>query len=262
MPNIQVISRERHAVQRWKRFIDYGFASKDACVALVLQELPQAMLHLPIAFLASGDAYVPVAVQGLAPRQNLFVDRDGRWLGAYVPAAYRCYPFSFAEAAPGQPVLCFDEDSGLLSSAEGEEFFDAEGKPGTAVADVMRFLAQLTPGRQQMQKVCELLQKHNLFEPWPIRIVGEHGEQALAGLYRINEAAMNKLPADAFIELRDAGALVCVYCQLLSAPHLQTLGKLSEFHTKAGNAAPARVPTKGKELDLSFLEGRETLRFS
>ncbi len=262
MPNIQVISHARHTTMRWKRFTSYDFAAKDACAALVVQELAHAMLHVPIAFLASADAYVPVAVQGLALGQNLFVNHDGRWLGSYVPMVYRCHPFAYAETTPGQQVLCFDEDSGLLSPTEGESFFDADGKPSTAVSEVMGFLGQMTAGRQQTQRICALLQKHNLFEPWPIKIVGEHGEQALAGLYRINEAAMNKLPADAFIELRDAGALVCVYCQLLSAPHLQTLGKLSEFHTKAGNAAPARVPTKGKELDLSFLEGRETLRFS
>jgi hypothetical protein len=58
---------------------------------------------------------VPVAVQGLAPGQNLFVAPDGRWLAAYTPAAYRGYPFQLAHAENGQQVLCFDEESGLIT---------------------------------------------------------------------------------------------------------------------------------------------------
>jgi len=88
---------------------------------------------------------------------------------------------------------------------------------------------------------------------------GDAGEQNVAGLFRIDEAALNQLPAEAFMELRDAGALLCAYCQLLSMQHLQTLGQLAQVHAKAN----APLPTKNKkELDLSFLEGSETFKFS
>jgi len=61
--------------------------------------------------------------------------------------------------------------------------------------------------------------------------------------------------------LRDAGALLCAYCQLLSMQHLQTLGQLAAVHAKADAQAQAALPTKNGELDLSFLEGSETFKF-
>lgn len=262
MPNIQVISRERHAHQRWNRFTTYAFAAQDACIALVAQELPQAMLHMPIAFLVEGDSCVPVAIQGFSAHQNLFVAIDGSWSCAYLPNAYRCYPFSFSESNQGQQILCFDEDSGLLSATQGEAFFDEAGQPSKAVSEVMDFLGQMLANRLHTQRICALLQKHQLIQPWPIQLRDAHGEQAMHGLYRIDEPRLNQLSADVLLELRDTGALLCAYCQLLSTPHLQNLGKLVETRVKALGKTSAHLPIKNKELDLSFLEGRETFKFS
>lgn len=257
MSNIQAITRERHASQRWKRNPNYNFAASDALSFLVVQELPKAMQHLPIAFLATGGTFTPVALQGLKPGKNLFVNQNGQWVAGYIPAAYRSYPFVLANTEDGKQVLCFNEDSGLLSSTEGENFFSEGDQPSKAVGEVFAFLNQITVNRQSTQGICALLQKHSLIQPWPIKLQSADGEQAVEGLFRIDEAAMNQLPAEAFMELRNAGALVPAYCQLLSMQHLQTLGQLAEVHAKA--AAP--LPVKNKELDLSFLEGSETLKF-
>jgi hypothetical protein len=257
MSNIQPISRERHAGQRFKRNPNYNFAASDAVSFLVVQELPQAMLHLPVAFLATEGGFTPVALQGLKPGKNLFVAHNGQWVGAYVPAAYKAYPFVLANTPEGKQVLCFDEDSGLLSNTEGESFFAEDGQPGKTVGEVFTFLNQHAAHRQSTQGICALLQKHQLIQPWPVKLQGTAGEQTVEGLFRIDEAALNQLPAEALIELRNAGALLCAYCQLLSMQHLHTLGQLAEIHAKA--AAP--LPVKNKELDLSFLEGSETFKF-
>ncbi len=83
----------------------------------------------------------------------------------------------------------------------------------------------------------------------------------MEGLFRIDEAALNQLPAEAPIELRNTGALLCAYCQLLSIQHLQTLGQLAAAHAQAEAKAQASLPTQNGELDLSFLYGSETLKF-
>jgi len=261
MPNIQVISRERHASKRFTPYTSYAFTATDAVCALVVQELPKAMLVLPIAFFAVEGAFAPVAVLGFKPGKNLFVAKNGKWVTSYVPAAYRSYPFVMANTQDDKQVLCFDEDSGLISDTEGQPFFAEDGQPSKAVADVLAFLNQTATNRQATQRICALLQKHKLIQPWPIKIQGDAGEQTVAGLFRIDEAALNQLPAEAFMELRDAGALLCAYCQLLSTQHLQTLGQLAAVHAKADAQAQAALPTKNGELDISFLEGSETFKF-
>ena len=261
MPNLQVITRQRHGEQRFKRSASYSFTAADMATALTMQELPQAVLHLPIAFLDTAGVIAPVALLGFQPGKNLFVTNNGQWVGAYIPAAYRSYPFALANTSDGQQVLCFDEDSGLLSATEGEPFFAEGTQPSKAVGEVLTFLNQHAANRQATQSICALLQKHHLIQPWPIKIQGDAGEKTLTGLFRIDEAALNQLPADAFMELRDAGALLCAYCQLLSTQHLQTLGQLAAVHAKADAQAQAALPTKNGELDISFLEGSETFKF-
>lgn len=267
MPNIQPVTRARYATQRWMRSTHYGFAAADALCPLVLQELPKAVMHMPIAFVPGNGSYALMAIQGLRPGHNHFLDRDKRWLGAYVPAAYRSYPFLMATAQDSRQVLCFDEDSGLLSStADGEPFFGEDAQPAPAAAEVLDFLNRIAANRVATLRMCEVLQKHKLIQPWPISLHTAAGEQATEGLFRVDEAALNRLPADTLLELRIAGALLSAYCQLLSMQHIPLLGQLADARAKAdaqaaSQAAAAPLPVRGKELDLSFLEGSETLKF-
>lgn len=259
MANLQAVSRERHAGKRWQRYTSYFFAAADAVVPLVAQELPKACMAVPLGFIAAGEAIVPVAVQGLQPGKNLWVSSEGRWLAQYIPAHYRGYPFVLANTEDGQQVLCIDEDSGLLSDTEGEAFFDADDKPMKAVQDVLGFLTQIATNREATQRVCQVLQKHQLVQPWPIKIQNDGGEQNIEGLQRIDEAALNSLPADAFTEVRDAGGLLVAYCQLLSMQHLQKLGGLAREQTAQQKSLP-QTPTG--DLDLEFLNNDDTIKFS
>lgn len=260
MPDYQAITRERYGNQHWLRYTNYNFAATDALSPLVVEEVFKAMLSLPIGFVTAEDAFVPVAIQGLAPGKNLFVALDGRWMGGYIPVAYRCYPFLLANTEDGQQVLCMDEDSGLLSDIQGEVFFGKDDQPSKALTDVLGILNKVAANRKVTQRICTVLQKHNLIQPWPIKVQGAAGEKAveqnIEGLYRIDEAAMNQLPAEAFVELRDAGALTLAYCQLLSMQHLPLLGQLSDAHAKA--AAP--LPAKDTDL-LSLMSDGGTIKF-
>ncbi|NYT63469.1 SapC family protein [Alcaligenaceae bacterium] len=256
MPEIQVVSQEHHANKRWQRYASYSFAAGDAVAQLVVQELSKACMVLPVGFIAVEGGFAPVAVQGLAPGQNLLVAQDGRWLADYIPATYRSYPFLLANTEDGQQVLCVVADSGLLSDTEGELFFAEDNEPSQPVKDVFNFLTQVSANRLVTQRVCAALQEHGLLQPWPIKLQTDQGEQAVEGLYRIDEAALNQLPADAFDALRQSGALPVAYCQLLSMQHLQKLGQL--MHAHSASAAPQ---TPDGELDLEFLNDSGTINF-
>lgn len=263
MPNFVALSRNLHAGKRWLRHSSYRFAAQDAVIPLVAQELPKAIMSLPVGFVATGGGFVPVAVQGLAPGQNLFVAPDGRWLAAYTPAAYRGYPFQLAHAENGQQVLCFDEESGLISDGpQGEPFFDEDSNPSKGVAEVMNFLTQIQANRVLTDRVCALLQHHGLIQPWPLKVQEAGGERIVEGLYRIDEAALNALPADAVVALRNGGALPMAYCQLLSMQHLARLAPLAQAHAEAQAAQAQPLPqTPAGDLDLEFLNKGGTISF-
>lgn len=278
MPNIQIVSRQRHSQVRWQAVENYLAVAQDAVVPLVMAELPKAQATMPLAFVVTGEGdsaqYVPVAVLGLGAGRNLWVAPDGRWLGAYIPAAYRSRPFLLANTEQGQQVLCIEEDIGLPggdAGAKGEAFFTEAGEPAPAVATMLHFLTEVETSRAATARICAVLQRHNLFQPWPISVQTEAGNQPLSGLFRINEAAFNALPAEALLQIHEAGALALVFCQLLSMQHLPRLGELAQLHAQAAQAAQvaqaeqaARMQvrtTPTGELDLEFLNHGGTLRF-
>ena len=258
---IHPISHNAFASKYFLRTKNYAFASTDALVALVAQEFPKAAMSMPIGFIASGDGFIPVAVLGLQSGKNLFVSLDGRWLGGYIPAVFRGFPFSLADAEGGRQVLCVNDVSGSVSDTEGEPFFGEDQQPTAAVKEILNFLTQVASNQLLTQKMMKVMQKHHLMAPWPIKLQSlAQQEQLVEGLYRIDESVLSGLTAEALHEIHQSGALPLIYCQLMSMSHLQTLGKLAQAHFEAEQRA-ALPKTETGELDMSFLADDTTISF-
>ncbi len=258
MTTIQLITQERHANLRWKAPANYLFAAGSAVVPLAAAELAAAVPAMPIAFLADGDGYVLSALMGVQDGVNLYVAPDGRWLGSYVPAALRGYPFRLARQND-EAVLCIDEASGLVDAA-GERFFEEDGKPAQKIAGMLQFLVQAERSRMQATMACTALQKHKVLAPWPLTLRGAQGEQTVNGLFKVDEAALNALPGDALRELADSGALAVAYSQLLSMHQLPLLSKLVQVRAQIAAemkelaaTEPADFLNDGGVLNLSKL---------
>ena len=262
----QVITRESHGLKQWRNQSSYEFAAGDALCPLVVHELPQAMLAVPIAFMREGERFVPVAVQGLMPGQNLLVASDGRWLSSYIPAPYRVYPFRMMATEKGEQLLCINEANCLSADSAGKPFFNEDGSPSESVKEILEFFQQLDANRQITQGICAILQCHGLIQPWPITVRNEQGEQKVEGLFRIDEEALNALAVESLAEVRNAGGLTLAYCQLLSMQHLSMLGTLAHAHAHAHAEAEkirlAQASTlQSRELDHGFMNDGGTFSF-
>lgn len=274
MPNIQVITKERHGNRRWLRPTSFSFAAGLPVANISANELRKACTHFPLAFIQNGEAWSMAAVLGVPPSANLCVLPDGRWAEPYVPAALRAYPFSIHKAKDAeQLVLCIDEEPGLApeGDAKADPFFDAEGKPAAAVKQVMEFLTQWHAGRIALERATAELQKHKLIVPWQFNLKYEDKERKIGGLHSIDEKALTGLPADALKALMDNGALAVAYAQMISMQHLskladwaqqqaqgtKTKGKVAAASVPAAAATPFQVPaelaTPGGDLNLDFL---------
>ena len=265
MPNYQAISLERHAKQRWHPVSGYAHAQYESIVPLVAAELPKAMLSLAIAFVEQAGVFVPAAVLSLLPGNNLYVAKSGKWTDDYIPSSFRAYPFGLATLENGQKVLCIDEDSGVVSdNPEGERFFNEDGTPAQAVLNILNFLNQAEQSRLGTLAACAVLQKHALIRPWPITLKTETGDHQVAGLFQIDEAALNALAEEALLEVRNSGALPIAYCQLLSMQHLPMLGQFIEAHSKAEQTQAHSLDhlAPSGDLVLEFFNKGGTFNFS
>src|SRR5262249_20745091 len=126
------VERERHAGKGWRRPVGYGFAAKQVIAPLGGSEFAFAVAAMPIGFPRHGGRSLPMALLGIQKDRTLFVSPTGQWLGRYVPAVFRFYPFSLSRSDGSETTsLCVDEDSGLIVDAaeeNAEKFFTADGQ--------------------------------------------------------------------------------------------------------------------------------------
>lgn len=239
MANLQAITKSEFTKKSWQRNPNLLFAARDAVCLLGISEMPRAMMSMPIAFVRKDGEYSLVAVLGLEAESNLFVSTDGRWLGSYIPAAYRSYPFFLAnsEAEEGQLVLCIDKDSGLLMEDDSAEpFFNEDGELSATVKEIVEFQSKVRAGWNASALICKSLLEHDLFKPWKL----EDGTKRVEGLFSIDEAALRELSDEAYLELRQSGAIPVIYCQLLS---MQRISQLTHFALAKSKAVLAARPS-------------------
>jgi hypothetical protein len=243
MVQFVAITQERHRAKKWQRHADYKFAAAEALASIAGAELAKAALSMPLAFSEQAGHYTLVAVLSLVPGRNMFVGPSGRWLGAYIPACFRSYPFNLVpQQGTDQLALCVDEGSGLVveKNITGEEFFDAEGNVSPALKSVMELLTQLHRSRQVTDLAVSALAQAGVIKPWQINVKSEQGEQAISGLHHVDEVALGALSNDDFMKLRIA--LPIAYAQLLSQGRLDVFAQLATLHSQPGPAPVAALP--------------------
>jgi hypothetical protein len=236
MPRFVAVSSQRHAQKKWLGHTGYAFAAAEAAAPVVAAELANAALSMPCAFLRQEGRYTLVAVLSTIEARNMFVDRDGRWLGGYVPAVLRLYPFRMLPSAGTDKLqLCVDEESKLIvdGNAVGEPFQDQQGNLSPALAAVFEAAMAVERNRKDTDLAVAALAKANVIRPWQITIKSGESERPISGLYRVDEAALQALPSDAFLGLRRASALPIAYTQMLSTRQLGLFERLATLHSRA-----------------------------
>ncbi len=202
-----------------RRSHDFGFARALHAVPVAAAEMPAAMRSYPIVFV--GADHAPVAITGIRKDENLFIDADGGWISPhYIPAYVRRYPFILAgETDAERLTLCIDRDCVRLTTA-GEEESDPlfqDGEPGEITRRALAFCEEYNALHNITRRAVELIAGHGLFAERRGRVSLADGSSFnLTDFEVIDEAALNELSDEAFLELRHGGALALIYCHLAS----------------------------------------------
>ncbi len=231
MARLVGVSKDRHGDKSWGRPGSFSFASGENLVPIVAAELSRAVSSMPLAFVRLREQYLLVGLLSLTPGRNLFVAPRGRWLGAYVPSAFRGVPFRLAKSEKqADLILCVDEESGLVydDREAGERFFDEDGDISRPLKKVMDFLQNVEKNRMATEAAVSALDQAGVIVPWGLKIGGKKVE----GLYRVDEAKLREAEDSIFLQLRKAGAFPIAYGQLLSMGNLFILKKLAAVRKK------------------------------
>lgn len=264
MTQFTAVTPHQFADKSWQPNTSYAFAANANVVPVAAVELANMVPALPLGFVKTNDSFELVAITSLRPGTNLFVGPNGEWLGRYIPAALRGYPFRVAKGeGQEEGILCVNVNSGLVVEAgRGEAFFEADGRPSRALSDMLNFLSRIEINRAVTQRAVAALQAADIIQPWALQVQEGGKLTVVEGLYRIDEARLNSIEGDVFLSLRTTGSLPIAYAQLLSMNQLPVLEMAADMqqrlHAKAAGLSAAQI-RGGEGFRFS---GGDTLKFS
>lgn len=263
------LNKTDHMYAGWQKGDNLSFANQDMVVPLLVEELPHVLPTMPMAFTQQKTAdgqikYVLVALLSITPGHNFFLHPHGRWLGGYLPAAYRGYPFKLLQDQEGKHVVCFDTDSGLFRETPmpaDEVFFTSDGELSETTRNIMTFMELCEKNRIITQRAVDSLQEVGIIQPWALKIAGEGDtQQPINGLYKIDESALQQLDQSLLHTLMQTGGLSIAYAQLFSQHRLSVFPKL--HHLRQELLKQQSESSQVVDLEELFGEGNgDTLNF-
>ena len=225
--NLEPLDRARHAGLCYRPAADYRYAGKAVAAPLTLSEVVLASRDCPVVF-SEGDEITPLALLGLEKDQNACVDAEGRWIGGYVPAHIRRYPFMLRRTdTPGRHVLLIDRDAPqLVENDDAAEplFVDGEIPDAGVIARARAFLARYEEEMRQTRALLAPLAEAGLLLSRRLTVEKDGSERVIArGFRMVDTEALGSLdPRTAGAWLR-SGLLGQVFAHLHSLRALDRL---------------------------------------
>lgn len=199
-------------------------------------EFADACREFPIVFVRAGQGQdgksaplMPLAVMGLSPGENLFLD-GGRWTADYAPAYLRRYPFAMARMDDGdQLAVCMDEQ--WEGFGDGEPLFTEAGEPSEMLQNIVRFLESYEAEVERTRQACDQLDAAGVFEPMRFEAqIGDGPKLEVDGFLAVNQEKLNQLPDAKVVEMHRSGLLQLLEMHRLS---LANMPRLAQKRSKA-----------------------------
>jgi len=220
----QILNSELHADLRIAVPQNAGFAANAQAVPVLLSEFADLALEYPIVFVKAEDgSWLALALTGLEPERNLFVDAAGNWAANYVPASVRRYPFVLANGEAGSftvavdMALASDEDTAL-------PLFDDAGNPAPVLQNAIGFLQSFQGQSQQTSALISRFEDLEMLTEAQFQLRNaDGGMRNVNGFFIVEEARLNTLRDDTILDMFRKGQMSVVQTHLLSLKNIAAL---------------------------------------
>lgn len=223
----------------------FDFLNEAHFVPLTAGEFSIASGHYPVIFL--GDARMPVAVMGLQPGMNLFVDQATGMLEPhiYIPAFVRRYPFVSAVHTEEKDrfTVCVDAGSHLISDKPDQPFFDENGELTAFSQQAVDFVRRYESEVAGTHELIDELRKLDLFEEQKTHYMPRDGSGqplgepvVIATYWGISPEKFRALPAETLAKLRDNTILSAIYAHIMSQSRWENI--MSRVNARQSGSQP------------------------
>ena len=226
--NVVPLSKEQHNKLYMESLDGFNFADETNSLYIAAVEFAQAAREYPIVFgKDQQDVVFPVALLGLRPNQNLYVDKDGKWDTSYIPAYARRYPFILAKggAEEEQFTVCIDEAyKGFNTAKKGQALFDKKGEQTEILNQAVDFLKDYQNHVQLTTQFCANLVELDLLEPMTANVEMNSGEKlSIGGFLCISRDKLKEVKPGKLADLMKTDQLELMYIHLQSLRNVNAL---------------------------------------
>lgn len=240
MSKIVPLQNDKHKALKLVESSDYSRHKERHLIPIIAQDFFSLAAEFPIVFVKNGDTgeIVPVAVMSLREGQNLYCNSEG-WQAPVIPLSFTNPPFSVARADPEgeQYVVMLDEESELLSETEGEALFKEDGEKSEYLEKRIETVSFVAEQVAQTQAICKLFDEKELLMTQQIQLQyrPDGTPYNIDGIYVVDEAKLNQMSDEDFLDMRKRGLVAMMYAHLTSLQQLRRISKLQyEADKEAG----------------------------
>jgi len=173
----------------------------------------------------SGDAgWSLLAITGLQPGHNLYVNDQGDWEADYLPATLGSWPFRLVREGVDAGRFLVAVHAPSLNTTEGDALFDEDGAEMPWLSERLRALVATDASLADTSRQIEALDQAGLLHARTLQAVLADGRDIeLNGFMTVDEDRLGELPADTLHALHTSGALSLAYLHLLSMRRFRAL---------------------------------------
>lgn len=205
----------------------YEHVADEHLLPISIYEFALAAVDAPVVFVKNSETgeFQSVMMLGLKPGQNL-KQKEGKWLGLYTPNVLKNYPFGLilSDEQLDKVWVGIREESVHVSTEEGNALF--KGGEETAFFKLRKENIIKNFEQEQLSKlIIRFLAAKELFSPLSITVDIKGEKRTINGIYFIDEAKLNKLGHEDFLDIKQRGLLAPIYSHLNSLHQINRLAK-------------------------------------
>lgn len=235
MANISPLNSTKHLNTAIKESSDYSRFAEQSLIPVVVQEFSVLATEFPIVFVKNAETgqFTPIAMMGIKNNVNLYCQTKN-WQSSVTPLGFSKAPLSLMKTSENsdEVMVFIDEDSDLVSSAEGEKLFDKSGEQTEYLKKRSNALLDLASFTQQTAGITQYFADLNLLTPkqLTVKLSSDSPQVNIDGVYIIDEKALKELKDEEFLSLKSKGLLPLIYAHLTSLHQIARLiTKQNEF---------------------------------
>lgn len=229
--NYEPISFKRHGEMKLDAKVTFEHVDSVNNLPVVIHEFIKASNEFPIVFIKNADTgqFQSVILTGFDLGENLFVD-NAKWRAMFIPNSASLYPLklSLIEHDGNEKKYGFfiDESCQRLNQESGDPLFDAEGKESKALENYRLNISEYFQQSMMTKDFVDYLTENELLTEGKISLNIPDRKILLDGIYTVNQAMLDSLTNEKFLELREKGYLSLIFAHMHSMHQVDKLARL------------------------------------